>query len=69
MAFISIPSAAPAAGKSILSRLKQAAAVRRQRRQLAQLDSFALDDLGLTNADVQEELKRTAWDVPAHWKG
>ena len=25
--------------------------------------------VNVTEADVQAELKRSAWDVPAHWKG
>ncbi|MEC8196479.1 MAG: DUF1127 domain-containing protein, partial [Pseudomonadota bacterium] len=41
----------------------------RQRRQLAQLDAAALQDMGLTQADVDFELKRSAWDVPSHWRG
>ncbi|GAA6181276.1 MULTISPECIES: DUF1127 domain-containing protein [unclassified Shimia] len=69
MAFISIPTAAPGANPSFVARLLQIMSVRRQRRQLAQLDVNALRDLGLTDADVQTELKRSSWDVPAHWKG
>ncbi|TCK99404.1 uncharacterized protein DUF1127 [Shimia isoporae] len=41
----------------------------RQRRQLATLDDHALEDMGLTQADVARESKRAAWDVPAHWQG
>jgi uncharacterized protein YjiS (DUF1127 family) len=69
MAFITTSAAASRARTSIFSRLTQALAVRRQRRQLARLDKAALMDLGLTEADVQAEVKRSAWDVPAHWKG
>lgn len=69
MAFISTSAGASGASTSAFSRVAQAVAVRRQRRQLAKLDLAALTDLGLTEADVQAELKRSAWDVPAHWKG
>lgn len=44
-------------------------AVLRQRRALANLDEHALQDLGLTHADVNEELKRPVWDVPSNWRG
>lgn len=43
--------------------------VARQRKELSQLDANALDDIGLTQADVACELKRPLWDVPAHWRG
>ncbi len=43
--------------------------VARQRQELAQLDTHALEDIGLTQADVTQELKRPLWDVPAHWRG
>ncbi|MBO9398274.1 DUF1127 domain-containing protein [Shimia sp. R9_2] len=69
MAFITTSAAASGTSKSLFSRVAKVFAVRRQRRQLAQLDKAALFDMGLTEADVQAELKRSAWDVPAHWKG
>ncbi len=43
--------------------------VSRQRNRLARLDDRALDDMGLTRADVAHELKRPVWDVPCHWRG
>ena len=69
MAFITTSSASSRGSKFSLSRLTQAFAVLRQRRQLAQLDAAALRDMGLTQADVDCELSRSAWDVPAHWRG
>ncbi len=68
MAFITT-SSAPRGSKFSLTRMKQAFAVLRQRRQLAQLDNAALQDMGLSQADVDFELKRSVWDVPAHWRG
>lgn len=43
--------------------------VARQRRELAQLDEHALEDIGLTRADVAREIERPVWDVPCHWRG
>jgi len=42
-------------------------ALRRQRAQLAQLDSTALEDLGLTRSQALCEARRPFWDVPASW--
>lgn len=43
-------------------------ALAKQRRALSRLDDAALQDLGLTRADVAHEIKRAAWDVPATWR-
>ena len=40
----------------------------RQRRQLQALDARALDDMGLSVADVRAEARRAIWDVPANWR-
>ncbi|MDA5557057.1 DUF1127 domain-containing protein [Shimia sp. MMG029] len=69
MAFISTSATPSGSRPSLFSRIAQIFAVRRQRSKLAKLDSRALEDIGLTEADVQAELRRSAWDVPAHWKG
>ena len=42
-------------------------ALRRQRAQLARLDSAALEDLGLTRSQALFEARRPFWDVPANW--
>ena len=52
-----------------LSSLGKTAGVLRQRRALARLDDAALTDMGLTRADVEQEIKRPVWDVPANWRG
>ena len=49
--------------------ITKAAAVLRQRRALARLDQTALNDLGLTASDVDAEIRRPVWDVPANWRG
>jgi len=41
--------------------------VRRERRQLRDLDERALADLGLTEAMVRREVERAAWDLPARF--
>jgi uncharacterized protein YjiS (DUF1127 family) len=69
MAFITTSSASSRGSKFSLTRLTQAFAVLRQRRQLSQLDATALRDMGLTQTDVDCELSRSAWDVPANWRG
>lgn len=38
-----------------------------ERRKLAQLDHHALNDLGLTEADVARELRKSIWDAPTTW--
>lgn len=52
----------------IVAWLKSALAVQRTRRELSRLDARALEDVGLTQSDVQRELNRPFWDVPGHWK-
>lgn len=38
-----------------------------QRQKLARLDSEALDDIGLTKAEAENEARRPIWDVPGYW--
>ncbi len=40
----------------------------RQRRALARLDGTALNDLGLSAAEVAAEIARPIWDVPQNWR-
>ncbi|WP_170161971.1 DUF1127 domain-containing protein [Paracoccus siganidrum] len=42
--------------------------VRRTRIELARLDDSQLHDIGLTRDQVQAELERPVWDVPANWR-
>ncbi|MGR3503922.1 DUF1127 domain-containing protein [Pseudaestuariivita sp.] len=53
---------------TLLQRLFAFDALFRQRRALATLDRAALEDLGLTHADVAREAKRPVWDAPHHWR-
>lgn len=40
----------------------------RSRRDLANLDSAALADIGITPGQAKAEAKRPLWDAPASWK-
>lgn len=42
-------------------------ALRRQRRQLAELDAHLLDDIGVSRDEALTEAARPVWDAPAHW--
>ncbi|MFN4131198.1 MAG: DUF1127 domain-containing protein [Paracoccaceae bacterium] len=42
--------------------------VRRTRIDLSRLTDAQLRDVGLTRDDVEAELARPAWDVPANWR-
>jgi len=43
-------------------------ALRRQRRQLAELDIYQLNDMGITREEAIAESRRFGWDVPMHWR-
>ncbi|WP_304619311.1 DUF1127 domain-containing protein [Paracoccus sediminilitoris] len=51
-----------------LERLLTMFDVRRTRIDLARLTDAQLNDIGLTRADVEQELARAAWDVPTGWR-
>ncbi|MFW8593539.1 DUF1127 domain-containing protein [Cribrihabitans neustonicus] len=51
----------------LLDRLKLHLAVWRSRRQLARLDARALEDIGLTRSEAEEESRRAFWSAPDHW--
>lgn len=53
---------------SLLSLLVERAALLRQRRALKALDDRALDDIGLSRDEAQEEAKRPLWDAPESWR-
>lgn len=54
---------------ALLSRLRDAAALAHQRRQLAALDGARLADLGLSTAQAHNEAARPFWDAPRAWRG
>ncbi|WP_170864151.1 DUF1127 domain-containing protein [Paracoccus sp. SM22M-07] len=51
-----------------LERLLTMFDLRRTRIDLARLTDAQLNDIGLTRADVEQELARAAWDVPTGWR-
>ncbi|MBK5935180.1 uncharacterized protein YjiS (DUF1127 family) [Rhodovulum imhoffii] len=61
------PHTAPAGLSRLVRHFSLALTAARQRRHLAQLDDALLRDIGLTRQDVQHELERPVWDVPASW--
>lgn len=68
---ISLTLAPSSARKPVLNRLARAVLdyfeTRRQRRQLAELPREMLDDIGVSEADLRRELKRSAWDAPVQF--
>ena len=55
-------------GVSLISRILNAFALLDQRRSLAGLSDAALDDIGVSRTEAENESNRPAWDVPAHWR-
>ncbi|NOD61977.1 MULTISPECIES: DUF1127 domain-containing protein [unclassified Ruegeria] len=53
---------------SLMSRFFRALELNRQRRELAQLDDAALEDIGVTRAEASAEARRLFWDAPDFWK-
>lgn len=53
---------------SLMSRLKAAIGLSRQRARLAQLDDATLRDIGITRAEAMHEAKRAFWDAPDNWR-
>lgn len=52
----------------ILATVSNWASIARQRHALAQLDSDALADLGLTREMAEKEAQRPFWDAPNNWR-
>ncbi len=50
-----------------MSSLMSLLGLARQRRALAELDSKALNDIGLTREAALREAERPIWDVPTYW--
>lgn len=52
----------------ILNWLKLSSQIARERKQLAALDDAGLKDIGLSRAEIREELLRPVWDWPERFK-
>lgn len=59
----------PAGGRRLLARLQRLRGYlarlnerRRQRSDLARLEDYLLDDIGLTREEVEREINRSLWD-------
>ena len=52
---------------SLLARLADLLALRRQRARLRDLPPHILRDIGLTEAEARAEADRPLWDAPPHW--
>lgn len=63
-----LPPSRAYANRSILSFLRNALSAKRQRRALRELDDEALNDIGITRAEAEQEATRPFWDVPATWR-
>lgn len=50
----------------LLARMNLALQIRAERRQLARLSSAQLSDIGITEAQRDQELRRGAWHIPAN---
>ncbi|MQY42802.1 DUF1127 domain-containing protein [Epibacterium sp. SM1969] len=64
MAYLTTTQALRPARRSVFSLIANLAAIRRQRKALLALSDEALDDLGLTRAEVNREAARGLWDLP-----
>lgn len=51
-----------------LNLLWDALSLRRQRRTLARLDARALEDIGITRKQAEDEAARPIWDAPEFWQ-
>lgn len=54
--------------RSLVKMISKMNSVRRQRRELAELDMDQLEDLGIRREDAIAESRRFSWDVPFHWR-
>lgn len=62
------PTRSAVSRPSVLGRIAAALAVWRQRRTLSHLPDHLRADVGLAERDIEREIARPIWDVPAHWR-
>jgi uncharacterized protein YjiS (DUF1127 family) len=58
----------PASGLRPFARVNAALAIWRQRRALVEMPEHLRRDVGLSEAQIQRELRRPVWDVPQFWR-
>ncbi len=51
----------------LLTRVRLAIALKTQRKTLSGLSDSRLHDLGITRDQVEREVAKSSWDVPANW--
>lgn len=56
------------AGHSVSSAIIRMYDIWRQRQVLRNLDAHALEDIGVTRKQAQDEARRPVWDAPATWR-
>ncbi|MBO9446617.1 DUF1127 domain-containing protein [Ruegeria sp. R14_0] len=54
--------------RSLLSTIRDALSLHRQRKTLARLDARALEDIGITREQAETEAARHLWDAPEFWQ-
>ena len=52
---------------SLLTLIRKAIELKRQRRSLLRLSNRQLADIGISRDDAQREAARPIWDIPADW--
>lgn len=60
--------ARPAPAQTGIGKFLQMLAVRKTRKQLAEVDDHILEDIGISRAAAEFEASRPLWDVPNHWR-
>lgn len=62
------PQAVSRRHKGIFSVFTKLDALYRQRRALDRLDAHLRRDVGLSDTDINNEVNRPVWDIPAWWQ-
>lgn len=52
----------------LVSKVAAILALFSERRRLANMPDYMLDDLGITRREAEAEARRPIWDSPSHWR-
>ncbi len=63
-----MPSCHQPKSASVWKKLNTFFALRRQRRQLRELDAHLLKDIGITRKEALAESQKVTWDAPQNWR-